>query len=200
MNFDFLEQAKCPLQWMTDIYVDMAHTLAEAEQVYWGQPRQCGILLRSVAEQICRVYNRQYEVGFPGEARLETFLSYTEEESHNVLVSRFLSVVRKEQRDRLILLRVLGDDCLAGEGIENRQEFDNRMAGNAKRMMNAAFDSLRMMCQKINHLDGLEELRFSDQILPAPTEQDQQPTDRRESVFARLFGRGREERDHLRSI
>ena len=187
MNFDFLEQAECSGEWMEDSYRDMARTLAEAEQLYWEQPRQCGILLRSVAEQVCKVYNRQYEVGFPSEASLGTFLSYTEEENHNVMVSRFLSVVRKEQRDRLILLRVLGDEGLAGESEEKKEEFDNRMAGNAKRMMNAAFETVRTMCQKINGMEGLEGLHFSDKDLPRQERwEPEQQESKKVSFFARI--------------
>ena len=52
------------------------------------------------------VYKRQ----FPESATLEEYLCYTGDDDHNAMVSRFLSVVRKEQRDRLEWLRVWG--CL----------------------------------------------------------------------------------------
>lgn len=189
MNFDFLEQEEYTETWMKEIYHNMAQTLAEAEGLYWDNPRQCGILLRSVAEQVCRVYNRYYEVGFPQETILETFLSYTEEEAHNVLVSRFLSVVRKEQRDRLILLRVLGDDCIAGEEQEKEEEFNNRMSGNARRMMNSVFDTLKTMCRKVNGREGLEQLRFSEEVLPRPQVKEEKTTVEKKSFWARILGK-----------
>lgn len=191
MNFDFLEQGECSEEWIKDAYHSMAQTLKEAEQIYWENPRQCGVLLRSVAEQVCRVYNRQYEVGFPLDTSVETFLCYTEEENHNVLVSRFLSVVRKEQRDRLILLRVLGDDCIMGEGQEETEEFLNRMSGNAKRMMNAVFETLKTMCQKVNGREGLENLRFSEDVLPRPKEQETGKVSegKRMSILGKIFKR-----------
>ena len=76
--------------------------------------QQSGILFRKTAERICRVYNDYYEIGFPEGTLLEEFLCYTDKEEHNVLVSRFFSMV-KDQRDRLNKLRVLGDDCICWE-------------------------------------------------------------------------------------
>lgn len=79
------------------------------------------------AERICRFYNDYYEIGFPEGTLLEEFLCYTDKEEHNVLVSRFFSMV-KDQRDRLNKLRVLGDDCIWGEeGPDRGMEFCDRM-------------------------------------------------------------------------
>lgn len=61
--------------------------------------RSAGIILRQTTERICRIYNTYYQIGYPQNASLEEFLCYTDENEHNVMVSRFLSVVRKEQRD-----------------------------------------------------------------------------------------------------
>ena len=59
-----------------------------------------------------RIYNGYYEIHFPESATLEDYLCYTGDDDHNAMVSRFLSVVRKEQRDRLEWLRVWGDECV----------------------------------------------------------------------------------------
>ena len=70
------------------------------------------MMLRKATEKICRIYNGYYEINFPESATLEEYLCYTGDDDHNAMVSRFLSVVRKEQRDRLEWLRVWGDECV----------------------------------------------------------------------------------------
>ena len=76
-------------------------------------------------------------------------MCYTDDDAHNVMVSRFLSVVRKEQRDRLTKLRVLGDDCILGEaGPDQGMSFEDRMSQNAKRMMETMMDVTKDRCEK----------------------------------------------------
>ena len=67
-------------------------------------------------------------------------MCYTYKEEHNVLVSRFFSMV-KDQRDRLNKLRVLGDDCIWGEeGPDRGMEFCDRMAQDAEKMADDGSD------------------------------------------------------------
>ena len=167
MNFDFLRECRMESPKLQNIYEQMAGKLERAEECYWSDPRECGILLRSVAEQICRIYNHFYEIGFSDEMMLETFLCYSRDEGHNVMVSRFLSVVRKEQRDRLNKLRVLGDDCICGEAAPDLgMSFENRMSNRANRMMQTMMDVLKDMCAKVNRRGDLEGLSFSEEMLP----------------------------------
>lgn len=172
MNFDFLKGCKLEnseLQWMYEV---IAAELEKAEWRYFRNPQECGIILRGTAEKICRIYNTYFEVGYPKEASLEEFLCYTDNEQHNVLVSRFLSVIRKEQRDRLNKLRVLGDDCVWGEEAPDQgMSFEDRMSQNAKRMMETMMEALKEMCTKINKLDGICEKAFREEALPEQREQ-----------------------------
>lgn len=114
MNFEFIRECRLESDELQAMYDNVLQELERAEHYYWRKPQECGIILRQTTERICRIYNTYYQIGYPQNASLEEFLCYTDENEHNVMVSRFLSVVRKEQRDRLNKLRVLGDDCIWG--------------------------------------------------------------------------------------
>lgn len=186
MNFEFLGNCEITEDWMRDAYKKLGDNLKEAEEIYRRNPAKCGVILRGTVADICRIYNRYYEIGFDESASIEEFLCYTGDDAHNVLVSRFLSVVRKEQRDKLTKLRVLGDDCCRGRGEESSREFEDRMAGNAKRMMETMMGTLTVMCTKINGQTGIEKLRFEEGILPAK-EQEELCEEKKQSLFSRIF-------------
>lgn len=161
MNFDFLRECSLDEPELQKLYEQIAAELEQAEDRYWDKPEECGMLLRAVAEQICRIYNMYYEIGCPVTYSLEEFLCYTDNETHNAMVSRFLSAVRKEQRDRLNKLRVLGDDCIWGEEAPDQgMTYEDRMAQNARRMMETMMEILREMCGKINKCEDLQEIVF----------------------------------------
>ena len=62
-----------------------------------------------------------------------------------------MSVVRKEQRDRLNKLRVLGDDCIWGEEAPDQgMTLKDRMGQNARHMMETMMEVTKDMCEKIN--------------------------------------------------
>ena len=105
MNFDFMMECEIKDPKIKAAYDEIYKELVDAEAHYWKEPQQSGILFRKTAERICRFYNDYYEIGFPEGTLLEEFLCYTDKEEHNVLVSRFFSMV-KDQRDRLNKLRV----------------------------------------------------------------------------------------------
>ena len=109
MNFEFIRECRLESDELQAMYDNVLQELERAEHYYWRKPQECGIILRQTTERICRIYNTYYQIGYPQNASLEEFLCYTDENEHNVMVSRFLSVVRKEQRDRLNKLRVLCD-------------------------------------------------------------------------------------------
>ena len=89
------------------------------------------------------------------------------------MVSRFLSVVRKEQRDRLNELRVLGDDCIWGEEAPDQgMTFEDRMSKNAKRMMETMMETLKDMCEKINKRDDVSDKFFQEEALLMQREQE----------------------------
>ena len=100
MNFDFMMECEIKDPKIKAAYDEIYKELVDAEAHYWKEPQQSGILFRKTAERICRFYNDYYEIGFPEGTLLEEFLCYTDKEEHNVLVSRFFSMV-KDQRDRL---------------------------------------------------------------------------------------------------
>lgn len=175
MNFEFLKECRLESPEIQTMYEVLSRNLEKAEWCYWEKPRECGMLLRESAEQICRIYNTYYDAGFPGETALEEFLCYTDDDAHNVMVSRFLSVVRKEQRDRLTKLRVLGDDCVLGEaGPDQGMSFEDRMSQNAKRMMETMMDVTKDMCEKINKRDDVSDEFFYEEALPVSREQAKQ--------------------------
>ena len=172
MNFDFLKDCKMESPELQGMYEIICAELEKAEWRYFRKPQECGIILRGTAEKICRIYNTYYEVGYPKEASLEEFLCYTDSDQHNVLVSRFLSVVRKEQRDRLNKLRVLGDDCIWGEEAPDQgMTFEDRMSQNAKRMMETMMEALKEMCTKINKCEDIQDRVFREETLPEQREQ-----------------------------
>lgn len=167
VNFEFLKECRIESAELLAMYEALSQKLEKAEWCYRETPQECGILLRECAEQICRIYNTYYDAGFPEETALEEFLCYTDNDAHNAMVSRFLSVVRKEQRDRLTKLRVLGDDCVLGEeGPNQGMTFEDRMSQNAKRMMETMMDVTKDMCQKINKRDDVSDKFFFENALP----------------------------------
>lgn len=172
MNFEFLKECRMESPELQEMYETVSAELEKAERCYWKNPQECGIILRRTAEQICHIYNAYYQVGCPAENSLEGFLCYTDNDGHNAMVSRFLSVVRKEQRDRLNKLRVLGDDCIQGENAPDQgMAFEDRMSQNAGRMMDTMMEVLKDMCGKINKRDDLRDKSFQEGDLPEPKEQ-----------------------------
>lgn len=172
MNFEFIKECKPESPELKERYEAVSGALEKAQWQYWRKPQECGIILRGVAEQICRIYNSYYEVGYPVEASLEDFLCYTDDDTHNAMVSRFLSVVRKEQRDRLNKLRVLGDDCIWGEEGEDRgMTFEDRMSQNVKRMMETMMEVTKDMCEKINKRNDISDESFLEEALPESRQQ-----------------------------
>lgn len=170
MNFDFLESCKMESEELQKLYVAMSKDLKRAELKYWRDPRECGIILRGVAEKICHVYNLYYEIGCSKTDTLEKFLCYTGDDAHNVMVSRFLSAVRKEQRDRLNKLRILGDDCM-GEEIPKQEGLPNeQMSQNARRMMETMMETLKEMCIRINRCKDIDQESFLESRLPEKRE------------------------------
>lgn len=166
-NFEFLRECRMESEELQAMYDAIGEELERAEREYRKNPGACGVILRGVAEQICRVYNLYYEIGCPQDHSLEQFLCYTQEEAHNVQVSRFLSAVRKEQRDRLNRLRVLGDDCIWGEDApDGGMTSEDRMAQNARRMMDTVTETLKGMCARLNGRDDLGEIHFAESRLP----------------------------------
>lgn len=193
MNFEFLKECRMESPKLQEMYETISEELERAEWCYWKNPQECGIILRGTAERICRVYNAYYQVGCPAEISLEGFLCYTDDDGHNAMVSRFLSVVRKEQRDRLNKLRVLGDDCVLGENAPDQgMTFEDRMSQNAKRMMDTMMEVLKDMCGKINKRDDIQDRSFSEEALPEQKEQtveeesEEQKTEEKKSWFGGL--------------
>lgn len=194
MNFDFLKECQLESPELEQMYGSIYGDLVQAEQYYWGEPQQCGILLRRVSEKICGIYNMYYEIGCPQGTLLEEFLCYTDNDEHNVMVSRFLSVVRKEQRDRLNKLRVLGDDCIAGEAAPSKgMTFEDRMSQNARRMMETMMETLKEMCKKLNKREDICGLCFTDEDLPGKLEAEEKrekeeiQKPEKKSLFGRFF-------------
>lgn len=191
MNFEFLKECRMESPELQEIYDTISGELEQAEWSYWKNPQECGRILRGAAENICRGYNIYYQVGCPEGYLLEEFLCYTDDDAHNALVSRFLSVVRKEQRDRLNKLRVLGDDCILGEAAPDQgMTFEDRMSQNARRMMETMMEVLKDMCGKINKRDDLQTAVFLEETLPEPREEEvpkEKVEKEKKSWFRRIF-------------
>lgn len=199
MNFDFIKECKMESAQLQEMYKEVADELEKAEWCYWSKPQECGIILRGVAERICRIYNTYYQVGYPEEASLEEFLCYTDNDAHNAMVSRFLSVVRKEQRDRLNKLRVLGDDCIWGEEGDNRgMTFEDRMSQNVKRMMETMMEATKDMCGKINKRDDVLDKSFLEEALPQQRERTAEG--KRKSFFNRFKMRKKDEKEGIKNL
>lgn len=187
MNFDFLEECEVADVSLQKMYLSLSEKLKRAENLYHNNPQQGGILLREAAEIICRIYNTYYEIGFAADTSLEEFLCYTDSDAHNASVSRFLSAVRKEQRDRLNRLRTLGDDCIWGDTAPNQgMTLQDRMSQNARHMMETMMACLKVMCQNINGRTDLSERTFCDTILPDYIEPENVPI--RKGLLARILG------------
>lgn len=198
MNFEFLKEngMKSPdLQRRNDV---IAGELEEAERIYWREPRKCGIILRGIAEEICRIYNLHYEIGYPADATLEQFLCYTDEREHNAMVSRFLSCVRKEQRDRLNKIRVWGDDCILGEAAPDQgMTLDDRMEKDARHMMDTMMEVVKEMSAGICKRDDVSGVSFQEEKLPETRKdamramgKEMEPMPgKKKSLIARIFGK-----------
>ena len=117
------------------------------------------------------------------------------------MVSRFLSVVRKEQRDRLNKLRVLGDDCIWGEEAPDQgMTFEDRMGQNARHMMETMMEVTKDMCEKINKRNDVFDEFFLEEALPETKEEAGKETlaaaeittsaeNTKKSLFTRIFHR-----------
>lgn len=193
MNFDFMMECEIKDPKIKAAYDEIYKELVDAEAHYWKEPQQSGILFRKTAERICRFYNDYYEIGFPEGTLLEEFLCYTDKEEHNVLVSRFFSMV-KDQRDRLNKLRVLGDDCIWGEeGPDRGMEFCDRMAQDAEKMADAMMEVIKDMCRHFNGRTDVDDRLFYIDWVPDYSEEERFPKKeevkkRRLSIFSRFFG------------
>ena len=201
MNFEFIRECRLESDELQAMYDNVLQELERAEHYYWRKPQECGIILRQTTERICRIYNTYYQIGYPQNASLEEFLCYTDENEHNVMVSRFLSVVRKEQRDRLNKLRVLGDDCIWGEEAPDQgMTFEDRMGQNARHMMETMMEVTKDMCEKINKRDDVFDEFFLEEALPETKEEAGKETlaaaeittsaeNTKKPLFARIFHR-----------
>lgn len=167
MNFDYIQDAKPETEELKNLYASLYRDLEEAEAVYWSDLKKCAMLLRQVAEKVCHVYNSYYTVGYPEGNTLESYLCYTDDEENNVMVSRFLSVVRTEQRDRLEWIRVWGDECAQMDvSSEMSRENADKLYLNVKKMMVYILDVTREMCEKIDHMEELDGWIFEEDLLP----------------------------------
>ena len=100
------------------------------------------------------------------------------------MVSRFLSVVRKEQRDRLEWLRVWGDECVfMEENPDQIRHNADKLYLNVKKMMVYMMEATKEMCTRIDHMENLQ----SEEELEALEEQRQK--EQRKSFWSSLFGK-----------
>ena len=196
MNFKFMTDGEFPNEELKTYFEELEKDLERAESLYWKKPQQCGIMLRSIAEKICRFYNEHYEIGFGKDSSLEEFLCYRDDDEHNVLVSRFLSMVRKEQRDRLNKLRVIGDDCIWGEdGPDRGMEINHRMAQDAGKMMDTMIEIIKDMCHKLAGRNDLDQIFFYEDDVPDYSETEERfpgagpakEPEKKKSFLARLL-------------
>ena len=165
MNFDYIKEAEPSTDDLRQLYDSLYQNLEKAEELYWTKPQRCGMMLRKATEKICRIYNGYYEINFPESATLEEYLCYTGDDDHNAMVSRFLSVVRKEQRDRLEWLRVWGDECVfMEENPDQIRHNADKLYLNVKKMMVYMMEATKEMCLRIDHMENLQGRSFADDI------------------------------------
>ncbi len=167
MNFDYMQEVQPESEELKELVTSLYHTLQKAEVFYCSKPQNSGMLLRKATEDICHIYNISYQIGFPQSASLEDYLCYTSDEGHNVMVSRFLSVVRVGQRDRLEWLRVWGDECIFMDA--NPEEItaaQDKLYLNVKKMMVHMMEATKELCVRLCQLSGLEKYSFHEEILP----------------------------------
>lgn len=167
MNFDYIQDAEPKTEELKNLYAALYHEIERAEEIYWSKPQKCGSVLQKATEKICQIYNAYYEIGYPASATLEEYLCYTNDTNHNVMVSKFLSAVRQEQRDRLEWLRVWGDECVFwDENPMEIQKNEDKLYVTVKKMMIYMLDATREMCKKLNNMTDLEDWIFEDDVLP----------------------------------
>lgn len=190
MNFTFLKECEIKDPKMRQEYEEVYRDLERAEESYWKNPRESGILLRGTAEKICGIYNRYYQVGFGAETSLKEFLCYTDNDIHNEMVSHFLSAIRTVQRDRLNKLRVLGDDCILGEETpQGSMSLEDRMLQNAERMMDTMMETLIEMYAGIHGRTDFGGHQFNVKDLPGQPAitVDGEASQNGRSFFAKFF-------------
>lgn len=190
MNFDFILECETSDEKRKKQYEEIYRLIDEAEHIYWVDKSGCAELLCKAAEQICFAYNDRYEVGFGPDTKLENFLCYSGGEADNVMVSRFLSVVRKEQRDRLNKLRVLGEDCSLDEAAPDKgMTLEERMEQNVRRMMETMMIVAADMCNRLENKETLKlgKLEFSEEVLPVA-----KPQPPKKKFWQRIFQKPRQ--------
>ena len=197
MNFDYIKEAEPSTDDLRQLYDSLYQNLEKAEELYWTKPQRCGMMLRKATEKICRIYNGYYEINFPESATLEEYLCYTGDDDHTAMVSRFLSVVRKEQRDRLEWLRVWGDECVfMEENPDQIRHNADKLYLNVKKMMVYMMEATKEMCTRIDHMENLQGRSFADDILPGYQSEEelealeeQRQKEQRKSFWSSLFGK-----------
>ena len=196
MNFDFMMECEIKDPKIKAAYDEIYKELVDAEAHYWKEPQQSGILFRKTAERICRFYNDYYEIGFPEGTLLEEFLCYTDKEEHNVLVSRFFSMV-KDQRDRLNKLRVLGDDFHHGicHLLRILRHTVTKLHSAVRSLFSpdAMMEVIKDMCRHFNGRTDVDDRLFYIDWVPDYSEEERFPKKeevkkRRLSIFSRFFG------------
>ena len=174
MNFDYIKEAEPSTDDLRQLYDSLYQNLEKAEELYWTKPQRCGMMLRRATEKICRIYN-----------------------DHNAMGSRFLSVVRKEQRDRLEWLRVWGDECVfMEENPDQIRHNADKLYLNVKKMMVYMMEATKEMCTRIDHMENLQGRSFADDILPGYQSEEelealeeQRQKEQRKSFWSSLFGK-----------
>ena len=197
MNFDYIKEAEPSTDDLRQLYDSLYQNLEKAEELYWTKPQRCGMMLRRATEKICRIYNGYYEIRFPESATLEDYLCYTGDDDHTAMVSRFLCVVRKEQRDRLEWLRVWGDECIFMEKNPDQIRHNaDKLYLIVKKMMVYMLEATKEMCTRIDHMENLHGKSFIDTILPGYQSEEEiealeekRKKEQKKSFWASLFGR-----------
>ena len=140
----------------------------KAEELYWTKTTEMWHdAAQSNGKKSAGFIMATMKSNFPESATLEEYLCYTGDDDHNAMVSRFLSVVRKEQRDRLEWLRVWGDECVfMEENPDQIRHNADKLYLNVKKMMVYMMEATKEMCTRIDHMENLQGRSFADDILP----------------------------------
>lgn len=200
MNFEFIRECRLESDELQAMYDNVLQELERAEHYYWRKPQECGIILRQTTERICRIYNTYYQIGYLERFAGRVFVLYGRKRAQRD-GEPVLSVVRKEQRDRLNKLRVLGDDCIWGEEAPDQgMTFEDRMGQNARHMMETMMEVTKDMCEKINKRNDVFDEFFLEEALPETKEEAGKETlaaaeittsaeNTKKPLFARIFHR-----------
>ncbi|MFR4126313.1 MAG: hypothetical protein ACLT08_00805 [Roseburia inulinivorans] len=197
MNFDYIKEAEPSTDDLRQLYDSLYQNLEKAEELYWTKPQRCGMMRAGQRKRSAVFIMAIMKSIFRRVLRWKIISVIQEMMIIMPWSAVFLSVVRKEQRDRLEWLRVWGDECVfMEENPDQIRHNADKLYLNVKKMMVYMMEATKEMCLRIDHMENLQGRSFADDILPGYQSEEelealeeQRQKEQRKSFWSSLFGK-----------